>query len=183
MFGLRALLRWFGRPRSRRRRSLVVPLFGRVADETNPRHVWANVTLWVEDGSGQPRPVKFCVDSGCSISTIGVEHTAALGLALPSSSERQVDRRVATGVVTINLRLGELRVRFSADRSEIPFVWPFEFWQGRPTGHPILLGLDSIVYQCRWSFDGTPRDAGTPPFGPRLTQDAPFGTFLLEDIR
>ena len=183
MFGLRALLRWFGLPRSRPRRSLVVPLFGRASDETNPRHVWANVTMWLEDSHGQPQKVKLRVDSGCSISTIGFEHAAALGLALPSAPERQVPRRVATGEVTINLPLGELRVRFAPDLTEIPFVWPFEFWQGRPAGHPILLGLDSIVYQCRWSFAGTPRDAGTPPFGRRLTEDAPYGTFQLEDIR
>jgi hypothetical protein len=125
----------------------------------------------------------FRVDSGASTSVIGIDRAQSVGLAVPPSAEQRVSRQVATGRVEVSLRIGALRVRLSPDLTGEAFVWPFEFWRDRPVHRPPLLGLDSIVFQCRWVFDGTPRNAGQSPFGSLLTHDAPYGTFQLDDIR
>jgi len=112
-----------------------------------------------------------------------LEQAEQLWLPLPSFPPHEERRRLATGEAIVNLELGELRVRFSEDLGEVPFVWPFEFWSGRSPRHPILLGLNSIIYQNRWQFDGTPHEAGSYFMGRRLMEEALYGTFLLEDIR
>jgi hypothetical protein len=183
MGGFRAWLRRLRRGSGRPRRSLVVPLLGRPEDQANPRRVWAQVPLWVEDRRGDLRQVAFRVDSGASASVIGIDRAQSMDPVVPSSAEQTAARQVAIGRVEVRLRLGALRVRLAPDVTEEPFVWPFEFWRDRPLNRPPLLGLDSIVFGCRWVFDGTPRDAGQSPFGQLLTQDAPYGTFQLDDIR
>jgi hypothetical protein len=143
--------------------------------DTGQLHCSVRVTVFVEHADGgQLQPVEFHVDSGASITRMSA--TAArtrLGNAT-------VPARVETQTLTFaghrreeQVHPGQIRARFRNDVGEQPFVWPVDFVVDTPASGQrasTLLGLSSILGQCRWTFDGT------------ATDEAPGGTFLLEAL-
>jgi hypothetical protein len=141
---------------------------------TGQLHSSAWVLLYVERADGGLRPVWFHVDSGASITRMSAARTRGL------LGEAAVPVRVETQTVNFagqhreeKVHPGQLRVRFSNDLGEQPFVWPVDFVVDPPASRQrasALLGLSSILGQCRWTFDGA------------ITDEAPGGTFVIEEL-
>jgi len=120
--------------------------------------------------SGERQTVSFRVDSGCSISTIGLAHARSLQLPIQG---RRIQRRsvTAAGRVEVNALRGEFRFWLTEDQRAAPFVAPIDFEDNQPEGVPPLLGLKGIINQIRWKLDG------------RFRPDEPYGFCLLQDQR
>lgn len=136
-----------------------------------------DLTLWLEIGpAGQsPWAVRFRVDSGCEVSSVGVEAAATLGIPFPPDGAPEYDLGSATagGAGTARVRPGRIRVWWTADRQGEPFDWPVLFVVG-PTARRVqkpLLGLGGVVPTWTWTVVG-PRSAA---------QDDGFVAF--EDVR
>jgi hypothetical protein len=145
-----------------------------------------NIPLFVEKAGRQRLArIEFHVDSGAS--TTRMDATSAKELlgdaAVPDRTMTQTPnfagaRREET------VHPGAIQVRFTNDLAEPPVAVPIDFVvpSDQCPAPSTLLGLDSVVGTFRWTFDGTARRKGDPPFGELLTQDAPDGTFLIEAL-
>jgi len=130
-------------------------------------------TFHVDLGSGLPlAAVDFVVDSGATISSIGLEYAANLDIPVPPpEAETALNLTTATGSQAVRVRPGRIRLWWHPDRTGYHFDWPILFRPGLSLTVPPLLGLGGVVSTCVWTFDG------------RYDPDSPFGYVLLDDCR
>jgi hypothetical protein len=169
---LRAFLDWLAGSflrRLRYRRVACVPLYRpSPAQRLGTADLVADLDVWLETQQGELRPVFFRVDSGASLSSIGLERAQDAGLSIPpADTALERSHATATGPTVLRLRPGTMRIRFSANLAERPFTWPLLFVEGRPRSVLPLLGLGGVIQDSLWHFEGEARPG------------APWGVFLL----
>jgi hypothetical protein len=127
--------------------------------------------LLVECVGGTRQPVKFVIDSGCSVTTLDLALAQSLGM--PTTGPKAPKHPTGSGGRrTITVVEGAFRFWLSQDQRAAPFVAPIYFEENRPTGVPPLFGLKGIIDQLRWTIG---------PCRPAL--DGVLGCCLLEDVR
>jgi hypothetical protein len=137
-------------------------------------HVECWVSLWLSAGDNDAEPVeaRFKVDSGATCSSIRLHDAQRLGIPIdPTGRERTIRLRTSMGPVRARILPGQIRGWWNNSLQGYPIVWPVLFRVDAPEGVSPLLGLGSIVRQCRWRFDGI------------SSSSEPYGFFTLEDVR
>lgn len=130
------------------------------------------VVLHLQTHSGTTTAIRFVVDSGASMTMIGLDLAASWGVPLPPpEAETTLNLGTASGTQPVSVRPGRLRLWWHAGRPGYSFDWPVLFRVGLSLTVPPLLGLGGIVSTCDWSFTG------------RYDPDTPFGHVLLDDLR
>jgi hypothetical protein len=175
----RRFFRWLLR-RPVHGRRLVVPLRGWHSVSTGQRQARADLSLWLEDRTRRLVRVPFLVDSGASVSRMSLHDAEARHRLHVSDVEVSQRIQLADRAKEERVRPTVMRVRFRNDPAEKPFLWPLTVVVGPASA---VLGLGGVVADCRWVFDSTPRRQGAAPFGSLLGKPAPFGVFLLEELR
>ena len=127
----------------------------------------------IDIGPGLPPvPLDFVVDSGASMTIIGLEYAANHDLPVPPPHvETTLNLLAASGAAPVRVRPGRIRLWWTADRAGYPFDWPVLFRPGLPLTVPPILGLGGVIGTCEWLFGG------------RYQPDTPFGALTLDDIR
>ena len=129
-------------------------------------------TLHIDVSRARPAGVEFVVDSGASMSFIGLEFARSRGIPVPPPHvETALNLTAATGTQAVRVRPGRIRLWWNAERAGYPFDWPVLFRPGLPLTVPPLLGLGGVIATCRWTFDG------------QYDPDTPFGHVLFDDSR
>jgi hypothetical protein len=127
--------------------------------------------LLVECAGSSRHPIKFIIDSGCSVTTLDLARAQALGM--PTQGRRVPKPRTGSmGTRTINVVQSTFRFWLSADQRAAAFVAPIEFEENQPAGVPALFGLKGIIDQLRWTIGPC-----KPPMPDVL------GCCVLEDVR
>jgi hypothetical protein len=127
--------------------------------------------LLVECVGGSRQPVKFVIDSGCSVTTLSLATAQSLGM--PTAGRRIPKHRTGSqGRRTITVVESSFRFWLSPDQRAAPFVAPIEFEENQPLGVPPLFGLKGIIDQLRWTIG---------PCKPAL--DGVLGCCVLTDVR
>lgn len=100
------------------------------------------VLLHLQTRSGGTNPIHFVVDTGASMTFVGLDAATNWGIPLPPPHvETTLHLGTASGTNAIRVRPGRIRLWWNAERTGYPFDWPVLFRPGLPLAVPPILGL------------------------------------------